>query len=504
MDMMEVAGNRPRLRVLFASSEAYPLAKTGGLGDVAGALPPALAALGIDIRLILPGYLSALETAVGKRTLTLLPNGGRLISGGIPATGLPIYLFDRPDLFRRGAGLYQDNQKQDWPDNHIRYGAFCDAVAYIAMHGDGAGWRPDLVHANDWHTGLVPARLSLEQSDRPPTVFTIHNLAFQGNFPLAAAEDIGLSPCLLTTDGAEFFGRLSFLKAGIRYSDCLTTVSPTYAREILTQEHGAGLDGVLRSRASDLVGILNGVDYAVWDPVEDTHLSARYSMDCMRGKKICKAAIQEEMGLEASDDIPLFSFVNRVTHQKMADVLLEALPALMNERIQLVLHGEGERDLEEAFVAASLDRSSKMAVRIGYQESLAHRLIAAADFALTPARFEPCGLTAMYAMRYGAPPLARPVGGLADTITDVTSGDAVKATGYTFTEPTCHELEACLRRACADFHDQRAWNRIRRSAMQQDFSWDRSARQYAALYRNLLSDGKSASQEEEADDPGAA
>jgi starch synthase len=485
MKMGGTEAARYRPRVLFAASEAYPLVKTGGLGDVAGALPIALARLGHDIRLVLPGYPCALELTEDKRSVSQLPDG-QLISGRIPGSGLPVYLLDRPDLFRRSGGLYQDSNKQDWPDNHIRFSIFCNAVTHIALHGDGAGWRPDLVHANDWHTGMVPARLALESAIRPATVFTIHNMAFQGNFPLSVVEHLELPASLLASDGAEFFGQLSFLKAGIRYSDRLTTVSPTYAHEILTREHGAGLDGVLRSRAGALVGILNGVDNTIWSPSADRNLSAQYCVDSMAGKDDCKATLQNMMRLEHSADIPLLGFVSRLTDQKMADVLLQALPALMAHEIQLVVHGEGDTYLEEAFLAASRKYSSRLAVRIGYREALAHQVIAAADIALTPARFEPCGLTAMYAMLYGTPPVARAVGGLVDTVVDAVSESAIGATGYMFNEPTVRDLTTCVREACQEFSNKTVWRQVRRNAMQRDFSWDRAARRYAAVYRDLL------------------
>lgn len=472
-------------RVLFAASEAYPLAKTGGLGDVAGALPAALARLGHDVRLVLPGYACALELTEDKRSAAQLPDG-RLVSGRVPGSGLPVYLLDRPDLFRRSGGLYQDGNKQDWPDNHIRFSIFCNAVTHIALHGDGAGWQPDLVHANDWHTGMVPARLALEPGSRPATVFTIHNMAFQGNFPLSAAEQLELPASLLSSEGAEFFGQLSFLKAGIRYSDRLTTVSPTYAHEILTREHGAGLDGVLQSRAGALVGILNGVDYTVWNPAADRNLPARYCVDSMAGKDACKAAVQNALELQNSADVPLLGFVSRITDQKMADVLLQALPALMAHDIQLIVHGEGDKCLEEAFVAALSEYPSQLAVRIGYRETLAHQVIAATDIALTPARFEPCGLTAMYAMHYGTPPIARAVGGLVDTVVDAVSESAVGATGYMFNEPTAGDLTTRVWQACQEFGNKTVWHQVRRNAMQRDFSWDRAARQYAAVYRDLL------------------
>ena len=476
------------LRVLFASAEAYPLAKTGGLADVCAALPAALASLGADIRLILPGYPSALDMTEGKQTVSSLPGGGRLTRGTMPSSGLQVFLLDRPDLFCRTGGLYQDSDRRDWPDNHVRFAELCDAVVHVALHGDGSGWRPDLVHANDWHTGLVPALLALGNSAGPPTIFTIHNMAYQGNFPLGVVGDIGLPASLLTTDGAEFYGQISFLKAGIRYADRLTTVSPTYAREILAPEYGAGLDGLLRSRANDLIGILNGVDYTVWDPAKDVNLAECYSVGRMEGKRVCKVAIQEELDLQRSDEVPLVSFVNRLTHQKMGDVMLRALPTMLSQGIQLVVHGEGEKELEEAFLTASRNGSSRLAVSIGYQEPLAHRLNAAADISLTPSRFEPCGLTTMYAMRYGAPPVTRLVGGVTDTVVDVTSAraDEEGATGFTFAGATADELTECVQRACAGFGDKTSWRQIQRNAMDRDFSWGRSAKRYLAVYHDVL------------------
>jgi starch synthase len=309
----------PPPRLLFVCAEAYPLAKTGGLADVCAALPAALARAGVDVRLILPGYRSALDGAVAKRDLLALPDGARLVLGRMPDTGLPVYLYDRAELFRRDGGLYQDADRRDWPDNHVRYGAFCQAAAELAMYGDGAGWRPQLVHAHDWHTALVPALLA-QASPRLPCVLTIHNLVFQGNFPLHAAAAIELPPALRNSNAGEFYGQFSFLKLGISYADRLTTVSPTYARDILTPEHGAGMDGLLRSRAERLVGILNGVDGEIWNPATDAHLPNRYSHDDMSGKLACKAAVQQELGFEPSEERPLICFLNRLTHQKMADV----------------------------------------------------------------------------------------------------------------------------------------------------------------------------------------
>ena len=477
-------------RILFTASELYPLAKTGGLADACAALPAALAGLGADIRMMLPGYISALDAAVGKRCLAQLGEGAALLLGRTPDTGLPVYLLDWPELFRRDGGPYQDNERRDWPDNLRRFAAFCQAAARLALFGDGQGWQPELVHAHDWHTGLLSALLALHDGPRPRprTVFTIHNLAFQGNFPLESAHALGLPEALLGANGAEFYGQFSCLKAGIRYADRLATVSPTYAREILTPKYGAGLDGLLRARAGDLVGILNGIDNALWNPGADANLPAPYDADDLAGKRTAKAAVQQELGLDPEATGPLVVGVNRLTHQKMADVVLAALPALLDQGAQVVLHGEGDPDLEAAFRAAGAGHAARLAVRIGYEEPLAHRLHAAADMALTPSRFEPCGLTTMYAMRYGALPVTRPVGGLADTVVDIADADREDAggTGFTFAEPTAGALAACLRRAGARYRDPVAWEQFQRNAMRRDFGWGLSARRYLALYDGLV------------------
>ncbi|HVB68873.1 MAG TPA: glycogen synthase GlgA [Acetobacteraceae bacterium] len=492
MDATVLGPPGPPLRVLFATGELFPLAKTGGLGDASAALPAALAGLGVDIRPILPGYVSALDATRAKRTLGPLPAGGTLLLGRTPDTGLPVYLLDWPDLFRRPGGPYQDSDKRDWSDNLHRFAAFCAAAAHVALRGDGGSWRPDLVHANDWHTGLLPAFLALHAGPRPRSVFTIHNLAFQGNFPLDAARALGLPDALLSPEGAEFYGQLSCLKAGIRYADRLTTVSPTYAREILTPDYGCGMDGLLRARAGDLTGILNGIDKVLWNPAEDAALPAGYDADDLAGKRAVKVAVQQELGFDPAADVPLVVGVNRLTQQKMADVVLAALPALidqggLDQGVQVALHGEGDPELEAALRAAAAGHAGRLAVRIGYREALAHRLLAAADIALTPSRFEPCGLTTMYAMRYGALPVTRPVGGLADTVTDIdtTQPERATGTGFTFIDPTPEALTACMARAGALFRDRPAWRRCQRNAMLRDFGWGTSARRYLELYGAL-------------------
>lgn len=475
--------------VLFVSSEVFPLAKTGGLADVSGALPAALSNLGCDVRIMLPGYPQALDLA---RDLNIV-NGcdlpeGRLLTGAMPDSGMPVILFDAPAFFRRRGGLYQDDGGQDWPDNDRRFATFCRAAALVALGRTTLGWRPQIVHADDWHTGMVPAFLRYSGEAPPKTVFTVHNLAFQGNFPLAAFSTLGLPAEVLSPEGAEFYNQISFIKAGIQYSDRLTTVSPTYAREILTPERGCGLDGLLRSRAADLVGILNGVDYNVWDPANDVELPHRYTANDLAGKDDCKAALRREMGLPQNEDAPLIAYVNRLTRQKMADVVLDALPRLVANGAQVVVHGDGNRAFEERFARAAQTHPNNVAVRLGYTEGLAHRIVGGCDLSLTPARFEPCGLTTMYAMRYGALPVTRAVGGIADTVEDAgaVNTDHNAGSGFTFGETTPDGLGWCLMRATSWYHDSDAWKRLQRRAMVRDFGWERSARQYLDLYATLL------------------
>ena len=483
-------GEASGLLILFVASEAFPLAKTGGLADVCGALPASLTRLGADVRVMVPGYPAALDTAEEKRVLCdlsgVLPETGRLISATMPVSGLPVIVFDCPRLFRRDGGIYQDARGIDWPDNHLRFAAFCRAASEVALGRADPLWRPAVVHAHDWHTGPLMALLRCAGPDRPRTVFTIHNLAFQGNFPLDSFGNVGLPRETLSPDGVEFFGQISFLKAGIRYSDRLTTVSPNYAREILTPEHGCGLDGLLRARAGDLTGILNGVDYDIWDPANDEALPWRYSPDDLSGKSACRAALRRELGLGQDTAAPLMIYVNRLTHQKMADVVLEALPRIVANGMQLVVHGEGRREFEDAFVAAAARHPQQVAVRLGYREPLAHRLTAAADVSLTASRFEPCGLTTMYAMRYGALPVTRAVGGLADTVHDADGGAGRHSgNGFLFGEANAQSLVRCVERAAARFERRHAWRPLQRRAMRRDFGWERSARRYLDLYAAL-------------------
>jgi starch synthase len=478
-------------RVLFLASEVYPLAKTGGLADVCGALPAMLASLGVDVRVMLPGYPQALDRALDKRVVELDLPEGRLIAGRMPDSDIPVLLYDCPALFARQGGLYQDADGSDWNDNDRRFGMFCRAALAVALGRTALGWRPQLVHANDWHTGLVPALLRYSGEPAPKTVFTIHNLAFQGNFPLTAFAGLGLPPEALSSEGIEFYNRVSFLKAGLRYSDRLTTVSPTYAREILTTEHGCGFEGLLRVRARHLVGILNGIDHTVWDPASDADLPCRYSAEAPGGKAACKNALRAEMGLpDDAGEAPLMIYANRLAHQKMADIVLEAVPRLVANGGEVVIHGEGERGIEQAFLDLARAYPRNVAVRLGYAEPLAHRMHAGADLSLTPSRFEPCGLTTMYAMRYGALPVTRPVGGLKDTVEDADAhgGGSAEGSGFVFSESTAEGLARCVRRATEWYGKRDRWDTLQRRAMRRDFGWERSAARYLELYAELLAE----------------
>lgn len=480
------------MRVLFVSSEVYPLAKTGGLADVSHALPLALRNLGVDIRLLMPGYPQALDRA--ERTGPTLPlgavmgfDGVSLVRAELPGSHLPIWLIDCPSLFVRQGGLYCDGAGQDWPDNHVRFALFAHVGAHLAASLAPVRWRPDVVHANDWHTGLLPMFLKHWQKRAAPTLFAIHNMAFQGAFAMEIAGRIGLAPQHLTTQAAEYYGKISYLKAGIGFADKLATVSPTYAREITTPEFGFGLEGLVSARAGDLEGIPNGVDYGIWDPAHDPLISARYSASNFVGKRICKAALQQELGLSVDPEVPIFAYASRLTEQKMADQVLAIAPQIIERHGQLAFVAQGECRFEEGFAELARRWPGRIGGQIGYNEVAAHRLIAGADILLAPARFEPCGLTQLYAMRYGTIPIVCPTGGLVDTVVDATpqTVKARVATGFHTRRADADGLREVISRAEALRREPLAWRRLCETAMAQDFSWDRSARRYIALYRQM-------------------
>ncbi|MFP5348756.1 MAG: glycogen synthase GlgA, partial [Gammaproteobacteria bacterium] len=354
----------------------------------------------------------------------------------------------------------------------------------IARGEAGIDWRPDLVHCHDWQTGLVPALLAAD-ANRPATVFTIHNLAYQGVFPATTLTALGLPASLWSIDALEFYGSLSFIKGGIAFADRVNTVSPTYAREIQTPAFGLGLDGLLRARADRMSGILNGIDVNAWNPARDRFITKPYSAKSYRDKAPNKSALQTEMGLPRAT-VPLFGLVGRLVEQKGIDLVLDAWPTLADTPSQLVVLGTGERTYEAALTQLAARFPDRVAVKIGYDEALAHRIEAGADVFLMPSRFEPCGLNQMYSLRYGTVPIVRRVGGLADTVVDVAASK--QATGFVFDAPTADGLRQTVQRALALYHDAPAWQRLALNGMRQDFSWDRSADEYVALYRRALAD----------------
>jgi len=462
--------------VLSVTSECVPLVKTGGLADVAGALPFALRPEGWSMRTLLPGYPQVMEALTGAKAVAELPDhfGGRarLVAG--KAGGLDIIALDAPHLYDRPGSPYLDTGGVDHPDNPQRFAALGFAAAEIAR-GAVEGYAPEVVHCHDWQAGLAPYYL---RDHSVGTVFTIHNIAFQGTAPADLIDGLRLDRRDFTEAGYEYWGQVSALKAGLRYATKLTTVSPTYAEELTTPEFGMGLDGLLRSRERDLVGILNGIDTEAWNPATDPAIA---SFKTPKGKARAKRRLRKEFGLSETDG-PLTVVVSRLSHQKGLDVLLEALPALIDRGGQLVLLGSGDRALEARFRAASAHPN--VAAHIGYDEAMSHRIIAGGDAILIPSRFEPCGLTQLYGLRYGTIPVVARTGGLVDTVIDAgpMARRAGVATGLQFGPVTAHALATALMKLVDLYHDGATWSRMQRNAMATEVGWDASAPAYAALY----------------------
>ena len=472
------------MRILQVASEAFGLAKTGGLADVVSGLSQALVTDGEQCRIVMPAYRGC-ASAAGARPLCELgdPLGAgptRVLSGQLPGTQVEVWLVDCPALFDRDGGPYVDAAGHDWPDNDLRFGLLSRVAAQLTMLGPTIGFEPDVVHCHDWQAGLAPAHLAWWGGRRPATVFTIHNLHFHGRFSASRLPAVGLPQAAFGVHGVELHGDASFLKAGLYYSDRLTTVSPTYALEIQTPMGGEGLHGLLSSRAPDLAGILNGIDERVWDPRHDEHIPRTYDASSLSNKRAVKAALQSEVGLAVDDGVPLLGWVGRLTGQKGVDLLLGALPALLSGGGQLVAIGSGEAPLQHALRFAAEANPGRIAFVQGYDEPLSHRIIAGADMLAVPSRFEPCGLTQMYAMRYGTIPIVRRTGGLHDTVIDA---QAPGGTGFTFAEPTSAALDSALARALAAFTDPGGWSALQRRGMRRGFGWSQSSAAYRALYR---------------------
>ncbi|MGE0223067.1 MAG: glycogen synthase GlgA [Acetobacteraceae bacterium] len=473
------------MRVLAVTPEVFPLIKTGGLADVAGALPLALVAHGVRTTTLVPGYasvLAALSDAEPVHAVEDLFGGpARVLRGS--AAGLDILAIEAPHLYARPGNPYVGPDGRDWPDNAQRFAALgliaSDLVPVLS---------PDIVHAHDWQAGLTPAYLRY-RSERPPgTVITVHNLAFQGQFPAHLLGVLHLPPQSWSIEGVEYYGSIGFLKAGLALADRITTVSPTYAEEIRTQDGGMGLDGLLRNRADVLHGIRNGIDDTIWDPATDPMIPAPFSATRWKRRAANKAALQVRLGLDAAPEALVFGVISRLTWQKGLDLVLADLAALLDRNAQLALLGSGDAALQEGFAAAASAHPGRIGCVIGYDEALAHLIQAGADALLVPSRFEPCGLTQLCALRYGAVPVVSRVGGLADTVIDASEAAlaAGVATGVQFAPTTPAGLRSALRRTEALWRDQTAWRRMQRNAMQADVSWRRPASQYAALYRDLM------------------
>lgn len=480
------------MRLLLASSEVHPYSKSGGLADMVAALAKALGRAGHEVGLITPLYRGIRAKFPGLTRLDYhleVPLGTARLRAEVwtlaPSPGLTIYFIDRPEFFDR-PGLYNESNR-DYPDNAARFLFFSKCVAHLGRY---LPWKPEIIHVHDWQAGVVPL-LILHQRwregwvDAPKSCLTIHNLAYQGNFPRADYELTNLPQDYFNPDGIEFWGQMSCLKAAIHFADILTTVSPRYAREITTPEYGCGLDAALRARQGSLVGILNGVDYDEWNTTRNPNLPSSFSVKKLDGKVANKLALQRGLGLPVNGDIPLFGSITRLADQKGVDIQLGALEEMLPSRMQFALLGSGAPEFENAYTNLARRYPDKVAVTLGYHQGLSHQIEAAADFFLMPSRFEPCGLNQMYSQRYGTLPIVRVTGGLDDSVTDVAE-DGFSANGIKFHEYSVRALSKAVRKALVLYEQKELLAHMRRNAMRLDFSWERTARAYLALYEQAL------------------
>ncbi|MDO8988557.1 MAG: glycogen synthase GlgA [Sideroxyarcus sp.] len=475
------------MKILFATSEIHPLIKTGGLADVSAALPVALQALGQDVRVLIPGYSQVLDKLENKRkvaTFSVFPGqpGVNLLSAKMPDSGVPVYVLDAPQYYCRVAGPYQYELGGDWPDNAMRFGMLSKVAALLGSADSPVAWQADVVHCNDWQSGLAPAYLQMTQSVHAKSVMTIHNIVFQGNFDRDWLGPLDLPQSCFDMHGVEFHGHLSFLKAGLHYADRIVTVSPTYAREIQSTELGHGMQGLLTSRNGDVSGILNGIDENEWNPATDPHLTSRYDSSDLAPKLAGKLALQKHLGLEANAEAPLLGVVSRLTYQKGLDLLLECLPKLLDGGAQLVVLGSGEVDLQRRYQQLASRYPGRVSVTVRFDEALSHQVMAYSDIFLMPSRFEPCGLNQMYGMRYGTPPVVRRTGGLADSVTDASQPDG---TGFVFDEPSSAALYRAVSAAIDCYRGKKAFQRIQINGMRRDVGWSSSAQKYINLYQTI-------------------
>lgn len=477
------------MNVLSVTPEIYPLVKTGGLADVAGALPIALAGKGVAVRTLLPGYPAVMAAFKKKKAALSYPalQGGKASVHAAAVAGLDLLVLDAPHLFDRPGGPYGDAAGADWQDNWRRFAALGRVGADIAA-GAIQGYVPQVVHAHDWQSAMAPAYMRYGRAAGTPSVVTVHNLAFQGQFPAGIFDELGLPAEAMAIDGVEYYGGVGFLKAGLQAASAITTVSPTYAREIATPEFGMGLDGLIRQRADDLHGIVNGIDVEIWNPAADTHLAAPYSARTLRARRANKAAVEERFSLPR-DDSPILCVVSRLTWQKGIDVLAAAVDGIVASGVRLAVLGSGDSGLEGMLLAAAARHRGRVGVVVGYDEKLSHLMQGGCDAIVVPSRFEPCGLTQLYGLRYGCVPVVARTGGLADTVIDANEAalSAGVATGFQFAPDDAGALLHAVRRLADAYQNPVMWASIQRQGMKADLSWDRSAEKYAALYRSLLS-----------------
>ena len=482
-----------KINILFVTSEAYPLIKTGGLADVSGSLPAALNEQGHDVRLLIPGYpqvLAQLELKNALKAELLYTPGGavQLLQGQMPDDGPIVYVIASEQLYQRDGGPYQDPLGHEWKDNALRFATLSFIAAKLAKQASPLDWLPDILHCNDWQSGLAPAYLNYTSIAHAKTLMTVHNLAYQGVFDLDLVSQLWLPPEAKNMHGVEFHDQLCFLKAGLQFADLISTVSPTYALEIQTRAFGCGLEGLLQFRSEELFGVLNGIDSGDWNPATDPHLGQNYTADTLALKQQNKRILQQELGLEEAEDTLLLGVISRLAGQKGLDLFADAVPQLMEDGVQVCLLGSGDPELERRFLEYAAVYPRHFAVHIGYNERLAHRVEAGIDAFVMPSRYEPCGLNQMYSMAYGTPPVVRRTGGLADSVVDAGTEShlATGATGFIFDRSDAGSLLHAIRRAKRAYENGPRWRQIQVNGMARDSSWDASAGHYVELYRQML------------------
>ncbi|QRM56698.1 glycogen synthase GlgA [Sinorhizobium sp. BG8] len=476
------------MNVLSVASEVFPLIKTGGLADVAGALPVALAGHGVRVRTLVPGYPAVVQSLTSSEVVAEFPDLFGEEARVLAAThaGLDILVLDAPGFFDRTGGPYTDATGKDFVDNWKRFAALSYVGAEIAR-GRIAGWKPDIVHAHDWQAAMTPVYMRFTGIANTPSVMTVHNLAFQGQFGPQIFPSLALPPEAFSVDGLEYYGDVGFLKGGLQTAWAITTVSPTYAHEIMMPEFGMGLEGLMNARASELWGIVNGIDTAIWNPELDPHIAGTFSAGSLRRRLVNRKALSDRFGLH-DDQGPIFCVVSRLTWQKGIDLIIEVVDWIVSQGGKLAVLGSGDQGLEGALLAAASRHRGRVGIAIGYDEPLSHLMQAGADAILIPSRFEPCGLTQLYGLRYGCIPVVARTGGLADTVIDANQAalTARVATGFQFTPINAEGLRQALRRVFKAYHEPKVWARLQNQGMKSDVSWEHSAERYAHLYSSLL------------------